>query len=291
MDTTFLSPTSTLKFEDCGHQYYLTNVLKIRTAQVGHALPFGKAGHKACLAYVKAHAEGNENLDPVPIFRDAWEHALATEVIEFSSYTPDELMTIGSNLVKAFPEAWAATGWRALTNANGALVEARMRVTVGDGVILSGEADMLVEDRDGRIGVPDLKFPSAKAFEGFAMASDQLTAYNILVNAHLASLGLQKRVEWLGFLEGLKKKSVEWTHQISPPRSDVQMEAYLRKLAFLAQSIRSGQFHKRSAAAFNSPCSLCDMRRLCLNGEADGLVLSEDAKNALGLVPFLQQVA
>ncbi|THD11322.1 PD-(D/E)XK nuclease family protein [Metallibacterium scheffleri] len=291
MDAIFLSPTATLKYEDCGHQYYLTNVLKIRTAQVGHALPFGKAGHLACLAYIKAQAEGRENLDPVPIFREAWERALATEVIEFSRYSPEELMVIGTNLVKAFPEAWAATGWRALTNANGALVEARMRVTVGDGVVLSGEADMLIEDRDGRIGVPDLKFPAAKAFEGFAMASDQLTAYNILVNAHLASLGLKKRVEWLGFLEGLKKKSVEWTHQTSPARSDAQMEAYLRKLVFLARSIREGHFHKRSAAAFNSPCSLCDMRSLCLSGSADGLVLSDDAKQALGMTPELPMVA
>lgn len=291
MDAMFLSPTSTLKFEDCGHQYYLTNVLKIRTAQVGHSLPFGKAGHMACLAYIKAHAEGNENLDPVPIFLEAWERSLASEVIEFSRYSPEELTRIGTNLVKAFPEAWAATGWRAMRNANGALVEARMRVTVGDGVILSGEADMLIEDRDGRIGVPDLKFPAAKAFEGFAAVSDQLTAYNVLLNAHLSSMGIFRKVEWLGFLEGLKKKSVEWTRQIAPARTDAQMEAYLRKLVFLAQSIRAGQFHKRSAAAFNSPCSLCDMRNLCLTGSTEGLVLSDEARTALGVAPVLALVA
>ena len=287
----FLSPTSSLKFEDCGHQYYLTNVLKVRTATVGHALPFGKAGHLACLAFIKAQAEGNESLDPVPIFQEAWQHALDTEIIEFSRYTPGELMAIGTNLVKAFPEAWAKTGWRALRNAQGALVEARMRVTIGPDVVLTGEADMLIEDADGRIGVPDLKFPAAKSFDGFADLSDQLTAYNILVNAHLESLGIPRRVEWLGFLEGLKKKSVEWTHQVASARSDEQMEAYLRKLVHIAEQIRNGQFHKRSAASFNSPCQLCEFRSMCRSKSTEGLVVSDDARIALGMMPSVRLVA
>lgn len=275
MEEMMLRPTGVIKYETCGEAYRLETLLKISSTGTSHALAFGKAGHKSALPYVVAHAQG-ETVDTVALFELAWQEQLDNKVVKFSSRDANELMAIGKRLAEQFPAAWNATGLKAVIAPSGILVENRLRVRLADNVVLSGEPDIVAvnaSDPDSDLVIPDLKFPSAAAFDGFAIASEQLTAYQVLVKFNQGRLGLQgRKIGQVGFIEGIKKKGAVWAPlQLAEARSDEEMGAYVAKVGLTAALIRKGHFPKRSGSAFNSPCAMCDLANLCLRKDATGL--------------------
>jgi hypothetical protein len=272
MEPLVLRPSSVIEYETCGHLYWLRSVLRIQTETVSHALAFGTAGHKAVLGYVRAEAEGG-SLDPVQTFQAAWKEQLDTKVIHFGRHSVDDLTEIGSKLAAAWPEAWAKTGYKVALGNGVPLVENRLKAQISSGLVLSGEPDLVVELPDGALGVPDVKFPGAESGENFVAASDQLTAYSVLAEANRARLGLDARpIVQVGFIEGLKQKTnPKWSVARAPARGRQQMLEYVQKLQMTATLIRKGYFPKRSAMAFNSPCTDCEMAGLCLRRDPKGL--------------------
>jgi len=275
MDELQLRPTSIIKYEGCGEAYRLETILKIRSTGTSHALAFGTAGHKAALPYVVAHAQG-ETVDTVSLFELAWQEQLDNKVVKFSSRDAKDLLAIGKLLAEQFPAAWDATGLKVVTASTGILIENRLKIRLADNVVLSGEPDIVAvssNDPDGDLVIPDLKFPSAAAFDGFAIASEQLTAYQVLVKYNQQKLGLAgRKVGKVGFIEGIKKKGAAWAPlQLADARSDEDMGSYVAKVGLTAALIRKGHFPKRSGSAFNSPCAICDMAGLCLRKDATGL--------------------
>lgn len=266
-----LRPTGVLSYEDNPYAYYLQYVLQIRSEGVSHALAFGTAGHKAVLAYVAAHARGEE-IDVAPIFEFAWDEQLATKVMTFSSKDAATLREIGVRLARQFPAAWKATGMTAVVVGDSALVENRLRVHLADDLVLSAEPDIVARDATGALVVPDIKFPGSASFEGFAKVSDQLTAYQLCVNVHSRALGLgDEAIGAVGFVEGLKKKGAEWKTQMAPAHTRQQLGAYVAKVKYIAAQIRQGYFPLRSGAAWNSPLSFSDYSKLIMEGDATGL--------------------
>lgn len=276
--TLYVRPSGILAYESCGFAYYLQYVLKIRPKELSNSLAFGAASHKALLPYVVAHGEG-ETVDTVRLFEEAWDEQLDNHIVEFTSYDEEELRTIGKKLAESFPSAWNAMGLRVVV-ANGVpMVEQRLRLPLGEDIVLTGEPDIIasrVGDPRQRLAVPDLKLARSAAFDGFALLSDQLTAYNLLVHFRRPELGLQDReISEIGFLEGLKKKGAEWhAPQMVPARTERQMGEYVSKVHMTAALIRKGYFPKRSGAAYNTPCDTCDLRKLCLKGSTEGMVSS-----------------
>ncbi|AGG89128.1 PD-(D/E)XK nuclease family protein [Rhodanobacter denitrificans] len=273
MEPLVLRPTGVLQYERCGEAWRLGHQLKIRSTGVGHALAMGKAGHKGMLPFVTAHAMG-ESVDPVPLFNAAWQEQLDTQIVRFTKHSAEELGAIGRKLMEEFPAVWRSTNLTATVGRGTVLVENRLRLTIEPGLILSGEPDIVAHrtgDADGGLHIPDAKFVSGTSFDGFAKTSDQLTAYQLLVRFNADKLGLDSRsVVGLGFIEGVKNKSPSWKVQMAGARDDRALGAYVEKLKMTAALIRKGYFPKRSGAAFESPCSECDFRRLCLEGDAEG---------------------
>ncbi|MEY2117134.1 PD-(D/E)XK nuclease family protein [Rhodanobacter sp. FW106-PBR-R2A-1-13] len=273
METIVLRPTGVMQFERCAEAYRLSTVLGIRTATTSHALAMGKAGHKSILPFVAAHAAG-EAIDPVPLFRQAWQEQLDTHVIRFTKHSAKELEEIGSKLTAAFPDVWASSGLTAVVAKGTVLVENRLRVAIEPGLVLSGEPDIVASrgnQSGGGLAIPDAKFASGSAFDGFARVSDQLTAYQLLVRFNAGTLGLADRpVSELGFIEGVKNKEPRWTMQFAAARDDTSLGAYVEKLKMTAALIRKGYFPKRSGNAFESPCGECDFRQLCLDRNPEG---------------------
>lgn len=275
-----LRPTSLLKYEDCAYAYKLSEIDKVRSVATAAALPFGTAVHKGVLAYVEADARGDTSqVDPVQIFEHTWDEALAGKIVRFSSHDEPELREIGKKLCKQFPEAWGDLGLKALISVDGkVLVENRLRMMLDSNTVLSCEPDVIAANRQNQTVVPDAKTPASKAFEGFAIRSDQLTAYNLAVNTHAKRLGI-KPVEKVAFHEGLKQKSARWVYQEAPARTTAEQADYVRKAQDIAQRIRSGIFPKRSAAAYNSPCSLCDFANFCMHGNREGLLFPKNQES------------
>lgn len=267
-------PTSLLQYERCGYAFHLAYNLKIRTEQTSHALAFGTAGHKAALGYVKVHADGN-TLDPVPLFLDAWQEQLDNKIVQFSSRDAKELKEIGTKLCKQFPQVWNDSGLIAVKSGSRVLVENRLKLRLAEDLILSVEPDVVakrVGAPDGELCIPDLKFPTGAAFDGFAKVSNQLSAYQLTVAVNAPSLGLGNAiVTEVGFVEGLKKKDAQWHTQMVPAHDRKALGEYVAKVKAKAALIRRGYFFKQSGEAWSSPCDTCDFRSLCIDGDATGL--------------------
>jgi len=273
--TLFLRPSGVLSYENCGYSYYLQYVLQIRTTTTSHSLAFGTAGHKGALPYVAAHALG-ETVDTVALFREAWTEQLDNNVVQFSTHSVDELTAIGVKLAQSFPAVWDRSGMRAVVVAGRPLVENRLRLPLGENVVLTGEPDIIatsIEDPGMGLIIPDVKFASGESFDGFANISDQLTAYNLLVHFRRNLLGLEGTpIAKVGFCEGLKKKDATWAEpQLAPARTEREMGEYVAKVQMTAALMRKGYFPKRSASGYNTPCAMCDFRNLCLKGDSSGL--------------------
>lgn len=273
-DVLTVRPTGLLRYERCRYSYHLSVNLKIGTAETSHSTVFGKAGHKAVLGYVAAHAEGG-GLDPVPIFLRAFEEQLDTNIVSFTRHDAKELKEIGTKLCQAFPAKWDASGLIAVKARGRVMVENRIRFHLSKDIVLSAEPDVVARRKDGpehELEIPDVKFPASAAFLGFAKVSDQLTAYQLAVAVDAPSQGLgDVIVKGVGFLEGLKKKDAEWHMQMVPAHSRDRLGEYVSKVKANVALIRRGYFQKRTGEAWDTPCAMCDFRNLCIDGDATGL--------------------
>lgn len=273
-----LRPTAVLQYEACPAAYKYQYVDGMREEATGSALPFGTSVHKACTGWAEAVELGTtSSFDPVAVFEAEWARLLAAETVKFGMLSEEDLTSIGRRLCESFPSAWAKTGLRALRAKDGTvLVEKRLKVAIDATTVLSGEPDIVAQTPAGEVVVVDLKTPAQKAFEGFAMVSDQLTAYQLELRAYSQAFGIPP-VSKVAFLEGLKqKKNPSWHWQEAPARTSQQLADYLAKLKDTAERIRTGHFEKHPGSAFDSPCRICDFANFCLRGERQGLAFKDE---------------
>jgi hypothetical protein len=290
----YIRPSHALSYDDCGFAYYLKYVLGVKQNVTPANLPFGTAVHEACTGFILAEATGASSYDPVQVFRDMWCKSLETEALDFSSsWGADELTQTGLRLVDLFPAAWEATGYAPLIDDQGPVVERRFQAKISDDVVLTGQPDVVAMDDEGGVIPLDIK-TSAQAYgEEFLLASEQLTDYQILVEANGEQLGLgEDGVANVGFFEGIKRK-VSKTGKgkgpqflqplISSARSEERKAERRQKLVWMAEDVRRGRFPKRPRMAYNSPCNLCEFADYCLNGNTSGLIFPATPQQKIGL--------
>jgi len=106
----------------------------------------------------------------------------------------------------------------------------------------------------------------------FEVKSDQLTAYQILLDAYAYKFGIPA-VGSLGFLEAIKRKTTpDWdAPRMTKRRSPERVKEYLDKVIWMAEDIRKGRTPSRSLMAWNSPCKMCDFFSLCTTGNPDNV--------------------
>lgn len=291
-NTLFIRPSHALSFDNCPKAYYYKYVLGIKTEFVSANLPFGTAVHEACTGYVLAQANNDTTYDPVKVFTNHWEHALNTQAIEFSStWSPDDFSATGKRLAELFPDAWDNTGYAPLIDDQGPVVERRFNANIGDGIVLTGQPDIIAMDAEGSVIPLDLKTSAAPYGENFLAASEQLTDYQLLVEANRESLGLgDEDVAKVAFFEGVKKKIPKTsrgrgpeflTPMVSSARSEAVKAERRQKLLWMAEDVRRGRFPKRPRMAYNSPCEMCEFASYCLNGDDAGLVFPESPQQSI----------
>jgi len=273
-----LRPSAILKYLDCPRAYRYHYVDRLRPQVQSSNLHFGTAIHKAIEAWITG-----KTTDPVEVFAQSWQEITETFALDYNTlWSPESLEATGKALIEQFPAAWKETGIMPLIDEEGKpALEKRLNVRLTRDFILSGTPDLIGMTFEGEVVVLDFKTASNPAPDGFARMSDQLAAYQVLVEAHAASLGIH-RVDHLGFMELLKRKvpngkskgkGPEVMPPVLAPRQDAR--EFIRKAVWVAQNIEAGNFFPNPRMAWNSPCGFCDFTRLCYEGSYEGLIQPE----------------
>lgn len=283
-----LRPSDVLKFDDCPAQYYFGKVEKLRKQSTSANLPFGSAIHEAMTGYILSTISGKP-FDPVAAFEADWDKGLESEIVEFSSQWDEASMrATGIAIAERFPDAWDQTGYVPLMDEHGPVVERRFEMPITDSVVLSGQPDVVAMDADCNVIALDLKTTAAQYDPIFALASEQLTAYQMLLEHSADDLGISG-IDKVGFMEVIKKKIPKTKRGTGPEvkepllvdaRSSDAMNEYRDKLLSTAIDIKKGYFPRRPRMAYNSPCTMCDFRNYCLQGSKEGLVQPETEATA-----------
>jgi RecB family exonuclease len=284
-----LSPSQIITADTCRRQHGYRSIARIRTRQRAANLAFGEAVDLAVRAYLLALATDAPRPDPVAVFSRGWRAACQAQTLTYAaSQRPEDFAAMGEGLLALFPAAWAETGLTlARDGTGGPLLDLELAVSLGGGVSLTGVLDLVVYTPAGALALLDVKSASSAHTLTFARRADQLTAYQLLLDAHAARLGLPK-VGRLGFLDLLKRKR---SPSIAPPllvprRTAAELDELVQKAHWLAEDIRRGRFPRSSRHAFNSPCTLCEYAGHCIEGDATGLVFPQERTGRVaGLSP------
>jgi hypothetical protein len=269
-----LSPSKILKYEDCPRAYYYQYVERLRTLATSSNLVFGTVAHKVLELFLQAWYAG-KSFDPKVAFEERWEIATADQEIEYSSrFESNDLLLTGAALCSQIPEAWERSGLMLVADEKGPILERTLEVRIGD-VVLVCKPDLLVMDLYGSVGPLDFKTPASASPEDFALVSDQLTAYQVAVDANRERLGTDP-VAKVGFWEGIKRKVTGKGPKLNPPmlvprRSPEDLLEFSQKVQLIGRDIAAERFHRRPRMAHNTPCGMCEYRGLCLEGSMEGL--------------------
>lgn len=278
-----LSPTAVLKYETCPRQYYLEEVWRVRTVHTPANLVFGRIVHAVIEQWLRGWLAG-QTPDAVRLFDGLWRKAQFEHGIEYSAtQSAKSLAATGQALVAQFVSAWLGFGLMPVLDIRSEpMIERKLDVELAPDLTYVGKLDLLVLDGAGRLVCLDLKTPASATDPGWLEASDQLTDYQLLLDAHADRLGLPP-VERLGLLELIKRKVPTCQGkgpEVCPPitverRDPADLENYRQKVLWVAEDIQRERFPRRGLMAHNSPCGLCAMRGWCHDGDAEGLVLPE----------------
>lgn len=292
MGMLYLSPSKVATYENCPKEYFFKYHLKVREEEESSNLGFGGAVATAFEQFVVGMTECKP-VDPVEVFVKEWNHFTANNVVGYSSlYSEDGLRETGKVLMSKLPEAWEESGFMVAMDAEGKpLVERRLDIQIGDGVYFRTKLDLAVYDEDLRLGIIDAKTPKDPSSQEFTILADQLTAYQATVEAHKAALGVEDSVSFVGYWEFLKRNIPKkqgtgpFIHkpELVPARPRAEVDAYIQKVAWVAENIKAGRFPRTPRMAFNSPCTLCAYSNLCARKSADGLKFRSDEDRRIAL--------
>ena len=274
-----LSASKVISADDCRRAYWYKYIRRVSTEATSANLVFGTAVDVASRNFFDALASGTAPSAPEQDFLDLWDTARGEMQIQYpATKTPAQYREIGKAMMRALPDAWAKTRWTVATDKEGApltdrFLKARLGTHNGAEVIYQGVLDVAVYTAEAEFAVVDVKTSAMLHSPLYTERSDQLTGYQLLTEENAEDLGVPP-VAKLGFLDLLKRKAPQIEPVMVGRRSDEQIQAYKRKLFWLADDVRHKRFPRVSRHAYNSPCDLCDFARHCVYGETDGLSFS-----------------
>ena len=279
-----LRPSHILKLQDCARAYQLQYVDGIRPKNQSINLYFGTALHHVYERIVKHDYKGMA-YDPASDF----EAILRTEVAGKTPSYPkgfsfESYLEMGKVLCQDFQAKWPRLGLHPLVDDLGEpITELRLKAPLGQGVELTGTIDLPCLNRDMQTVVIDYKTARSPANPRFVYVSDQLTAYQILLDANADEIGISP-VSKLGFIEALKRKVPKngasrgtgpYVEEacFAPRRTAREIADFKKMVLWYAEMIRKGHFPRTARMGFNTPCAMCDFAGLCIDGDTSGLIV------------------
>ena len=270
------SPSRVVTYDMCPRQYHYKYELRWSPLKRSVNLAFGSAIDTALSAYLR-----EETRDPATLFNVEFAQR-AHDGLKWGKWDREKLTKTGLRLCELFVAGWEASNLVVLRDPQGEpVVQRQLRIDFGNGIVASPIIDLMALDLETlRVLTIDLKTATSQLFDGFSDLSDQLTEYNIAVDAHARLLGIQ-RTDGLGFIELLKRtvstrkgsKGPEVVfHDPVPARSEEVRSDFIKRVQQYAENVRAARFGRRPLHAFNSPCSLCDFATHCRTGSTEGLI-------------------
>lgn len=277
-----LSANKIITADTCKRMMYYRYIIGAKSQAKSANLAFGSAIDTACTTYLLASSMGHPMPDIEAVFLEKWEEETDCEVEYSVTKTPKKLVDMGKKMVDLFPNAWEKSGLMVFVMPDGSpALQVKLSCQLKDGLGLMGYLDLIAMTDEGEIVILDLKTAAAAYGELFAWQSDQLTSYNVLLEANRQSLGIDK-VDKLGFMCMLKKATpVIEQPGLIPARTSSEIAQFRSKCFDIERDYKQGRFHKASRHAFNSPCELCDFKQLCTFGDTEGLIIPDDKKPLL----------
>lgn len=281
----YIRPSQLLSYDICPRQYYYKYVIGYVPEITSVNLPFGTAVHEASTGYVAASLK-RVDFDPVKVFRNHFSNSLGTLALNFGANVTDQsLLETGSVLVSQFADQWDQSDYLPLVDDFGEpVVEKRYQVQIAPGIVLSGQPDIVALHKDTfSTCAIDIKTTLVEYSDHFLLASEQLTDYQIILDAYADTLNLgSEGLSEVGFIELFKRKVSTSTIAIGPSvskpktaprRSDFLISERIQKIINSVNDIQNGRFEKRPLMSFNSPCNMCEFKDLCLKNDDSGLII------------------
>jgi len=283
--TLYLSYSSDSTYQTCPRQYKFAKIDRLTCIQESMATMFGKVVHTAIHLYLKAQFDGATFTAPLFFEQEFLRRASETNLRLPANWSIKDFIDCGKLMLERFDEFWKKDEYEVVLDAKGQpILEREFKIGLPDNIEYTAIIDAILRrKRDGWIIVCDWKTPAQASFEGFALLSEQLTGYQVVVEAFMDELGLE-RLDGTMFVELLKRKVPVKKGAAGPtvePPCIVRMRDQEEKLEWLqgrietARCIRAGKFPKRPLSAFNTPCGLCDFRQKCQWDSMEGLVVRE----------------
>lgn len=265
--------------DDCRRRLQYAYIRHVSSDALPANLALGTCVDVATKGYLRALILGQPLPDPVAEFRRCWNDVVRTKTLVFAaSQSLEKFARTGSDLMQAFPGAWDQSGYEVAFNAKGDLMlDVKLSHYLGrQGEIdlyLDGELDLLVYTDESDLAVLDVKSAASAHTPLYAMRSDQLTCYQILVESNGPMLGLPPLAK-LGFLDFVKRTASSRIEKplLVPPRSAPELLEFRQKCFWLAEDIKRGRFPRTSRMQFNTPCEMCEFAQHCVHNDGDGLV-------------------
>lgn len=274
-----LSPSQIASADNCRRLHWYQSIRKVRPVALAANLAFGHCIDQITREYLRAITLGTALLDPVSEFQRLWQEQTRTQILSYSAtQSPETFERMGLDLLRALATSWDETGFEVALNGKGEpLLDVRLSQSLGRQggleVILDGVIDVIVYTPESELAVLDVKSAAALHTALYALRSDQLTSYQILVQGHAAAMGLPP-LQRVGFWDFLKRKASSRVEKplLVPPRQPAELAEFRQKCFWLAEDIRCRRFPRASRLQFNTPCELCDFAQHCVHGEEEGLV-------------------
>ncbi len=279
-----ISPSQVQKGQTCMKQVFLHYKLGIRPKITSANLAFGKAVDSTVMDYLGAISTGTALPAMEDVFMRHWKQNTSIALEYSTTQSREKMEAMGTKLAVAFPGAWEESGLMVFTMPNGTpALQVKLAVKISPKATLRGYLDLIALNQDGKVVIIDIKTTGVAYDEIYTIQSDQLTAYQILVDAHARRLGVTGADE-VGFMCLHKKVNPEIHQpQIVSRRDNDRVQEYLNTCQWYVDDFNKGRFNRCSLGAFNSPCNLCDFRNLCAKGETDDLIIPDLAKATLKL--------
>ncbi|QRD62750.1 PD-(D/E)XK nuclease family protein (plasmid) [Xanthomonas citri pv. citri] len=283
MKPIYLSFSSDSTFQTCGWQYKLSRVDRISEIEESMATMFGKVVHTAIYLYLKSEIDGAQ-FTPSTFFEFEFKRRATEASLRLPAHwTMEDFIASGRLMMERFVEFWERGDYEVVRDAAGEpILEREFKIMLPDNIVYTAIIDaVLRRKRDGWIIVTDWKTPAQASFPEFALLSEQLTGYEVVVGAFLESLGLE-RIDGTMFVEMIKRKVPSKRGAMGPTvdeptvvrmRTDEEKERWLEARLETARNIRAGKFLRRPLSAFSSPCGLCGLRPKCLHDSMEGLMV------------------
>lgn len=283
MKPLYLSFSSDSTYQACPRQYELSRIERLSEIQESMATMFGKVIHTSLYLFLKSRID-NATFTPALFYEMEFKKRVMESSLRLpANWSIEDFIASGKLMLERFVEFWDRDEYEVVIDADGEpILEREFKIMLPNGIIYTAIIDAILRrKRDGWIIVTDWKTPAQAAFEEFALLSEQLTGYEVVVEAFLESLGID-RIDGTMFVELIKRKVPVKKGAMGPTvnepivvrrRTDDEKQQWLEARLETARNIRAGKFPRRPLSAFSSPCQMCGLRPRCLHGSMEGLMV------------------